>query len=100
DDFLSQLPAGEISQTHKMLNAAIAVPWEPDYSDGWMKQTYDMWMEESYENVREDYKLHPESYYSYLTGIDQVEFEYLNSTLDEPVDEKAFLEGKTCILFR
>ncbi|MDE8732242.1 FtsX-like permease family protein [Eubacteriales bacterium DFI.9.88] len=100
DDFLSQLPAGEISQTHKMLNAAIAVPWEPDFSDGWMKQTYDMWMEESYENVREDYKLHPETYYSYLTGIDQVEFEYLNSTLDEPVDEKAFLEGKTCILFR
>ena len=100
DDFLSQLPSAGISQTHPMLNAAVAVPWEPEFSDLWMKKTYDMWMEQSYEDVKEDYKEHPETYYSYLTGIDRAEFAYLNGTLDEPVDEKAFLEGRAAILYR
>lgn len=56
--------------------------------------------DETYEQIAEDYRNHLEKYYSYMTGIDKKEFEYLNGTLETPVDETAFLEGKCCILYR
>lgn len=98
-EFLEELRADEgIKEIHPMYNAQIVIPWKDGFVDLWMREFYDMWMEESYEDIIDDYKEHPENYYSYLTGITQQEFEYLNASLEEPLDEQEFLEGKSCIL--
>ncbi|MBD5135694.1 MAG: ABC transporter permease [Lachnospiraceae bacterium] len=98
--FLSQLKDNKsIQQVHPITNAEIVIPWEPEFMEKWMEKFYYMWCAEDYEDVKDDYKSHPEKYYSFLTGIDKEEFKYLNSTLEQPVDEDEFMEGKTCILY-
>ena len=47
-----------------------------------------MWMSEPYEQSVEDYKAHPEKYYSYLKGIDEAEFENLNSMFQKKVNKR------------
>ena len=99
--FLAEIQKKEsIKEIHPLLCTEIIVPWEPDFSDIWMREFYDMWMESPYENDRKEYQEHPENFGSFLVGIDNTEFSCLNSRLENPVDEKAFLSGKSCILFR
>ncbi len=102
EEFLKELKGKEaLEEVHEVLCAEILVPWEPDFSDMWMKEFYDMWMPyETYEEGRKKYQEHPEEYSSFLVGINEAEFSYLNSTLAQPVDEEAFLRGETCILYR
>lgn len=88
-----------ISQIHPITNAEIVIPWEDKFMEKWMESFYDRWMYESYNDIKEDYIEHPEKYYSFLTGIDETEFKYLNSSLGQKVDENEFLKGKCCILF-
>ncbi|MCD8356458.1 MAG: FtsX-like permease family protein [Clostridia bacterium] len=98
DSFLKELRQNQgISEVHPIVNAQIVVPWEPDFADYWMREFYDMWMEDDYD--QEDYQQHPEKYCSFLVGIDKQEFECLNATLEQPIDEANFLAGNTCILF-
>ena len=82
-----------------MLSAEIIVPWESDFTDIWMREFYEMWMTIPYEDDIEEYKAHPENFGSFLVGIDDAEFDYLNSTLQSQVDKESFLNGKTCILY-
>lgn len=82
------------------LSAEIMVPWEPDFADVWMQEFYDMWMTIPYENDIEEYKNHPENFGSFLIGINEKEFDYLNRTLEFPIDKAKFLGGRTCILYR
>lgn len=49
--------------------------------------------------IREDYQQHPEKYSSFLVGIDEQQFQALNATLEQPVDEADFLSGNACILY-
>ncbi|MCQ4636402.1 ABC transporter permease [Anaerovorax odorimutans] len=99
-DFFSRLSEEEeIREFHPMFTARIVVPWKQGFVDSWMEKMYEMWMNETYDEVKEDYKKHPEKYYSNMIGIDQGEFEYLNSTLKTPVNKKDFLAGKACILY-
>lgn len=98
DSFLKELRQNQgIREIHPIVNAQIVVPWEPDFADYWMWEFYDMWMDDDYD--REDYQQHPEKYCSFLVGIDKQEFECLNATLEQPIDEADFLAGNTCILF-
>ncbi len=100
--FLRELKGkAALEEVHEVLCAEILVPWEPDFSEMWMKEFYDMWMSyETYEEGRKKYQEHPEEYSSFLVGIDDEEFSYLNSTLKHPVDAEAFFRGDTCILYR
>ena len=99
EDFLKTLQENpKIAEIHPIVNEQIVVPWEPDFADYWMNEFFDMWMEETYEEGKEDYKLHPENYGSFLAGIDREQFAYLNATLEQPVDEADFLAGRVCIL--
>lgn len=68
-----------VKEVHQMTSTKILVPWEADFANTWMRAVYEMWMSEPYEQSVEDYKAHPEKYYSYLKGIDEAEFENLNS---------------------
>lgn len=88
-----------IKNIHPIYNDEIAVPWQGEFADYWMDSFYDMWMQEGYEDIKDDYRKHPEKYYSFLVGIDQEEFEYLNLAMENAVNEEDFLEGKACILY-
>lgn len=99
--FLTKLKENEaLEEVHEVLCTEITVPWEPDFAETWMEEFYEMWMLEPYEDGRKRYQEHPEEYSSFLTGIDDAEFSYLNSTLENPVEEEAFLNGEACILYR
>lgn len=89
-----------VKEVNPMLCTEIIVPWEPEFSDMWMREFYDMWMSIPYEDDKEEYQAHPENFGSFLVGIGENEFGYLNAVLEHPVDEKAFMSGKTCILYR
>ena len=78
----------------------ITVPWEPDFADLWMKEYYETWMTIPYEDEIREYKEHPENFGSSLVGISDEDFRALNQDLDNPIDEDAFLTGKTCLLYR
>ena len=57
-------------------------------------------MDIPYEDEIEEYKEHPENFGSSLVGITETDFRALNAELEESVDETAFLNGETCILYR
>ena len=65
-----------------------------------MEKMYEYWMEQDYEEIKEEYQQHPEKFYSYMTAIDETEFDYLNGMLDDPVDKEEFMAGKSCILYQ
>lgn len=99
--FLAELKEKEaLAEVHELLCTEIIVPWEPDFAEMWMKEFFAMWRQDSYEDSRKHYQEHPEEYGSFLTGIDDAEFSYLNSFLENPVDEEAFRNGEICILYR
>lgn len=89
-----------IKDAETIIYSDIIIPWEPDFMDKWMKEFYDVWMEFPYQDDMQKYKDHPEDFSSSIIGITDTDFQALNKYLEEPVDEKAFLEGKTCLLFR
>ncbi len=98
--FIKKLEEDEaIQDIHPILNEEIVIPWEADFLEYWMSNFYDMWMEDSYEDIKEDYQKHPEKYYSFLVGVDMEEFRYINSSMENKIEEADFLEGKACILY-
>ena len=78
----------------------ITVPWEADFAETWMREMYATWMEYPYEEAIDEYKLHPEKFYSYIVGIDEKMLEELNENLEKPVDKKAFTDGEICVIYR
>ena len=89
-----------VSEVHPMVYTEITVPWEPDFAEMWMKEFYAKWMSIPYEQEKEEYQKHPENFGSSMIGIDEQEFEYLNKTLENPVDKEDFLSGKVCIIYK
>lgn len=99
--FIKKLKSsGAVSEIHPLLTAKIIVPWEPEFADQWMRKFYEMWMYTPYKDDINDYKKHPEKYYSLMQGIDRQEFKYVNEQLEHPVDQKQFESGKVCIIYR
>lgn len=88
-----------VKNIYPIYNDEIVIPWQGEFIDYWMTNFCDMWMQEGYEGIKDDYREHPEKYYSFLVGIDQEEFRYLNLTMDNAVKEEDFLEGRACILY-
>lgn len=76
------------------------IPWEKEVTDVWMREFYETWMSIPYEDDMEEYQQHPENFGSSLVGITEEDFRALNAEMEQPVDEEAFLSGKTCILYR
>lgn len=92
--------SGRIKETHPVLIEKIVVPWETGFIDTWMQKFYDKWMEVTYADVEKEFRENPENFSSYMIGIDETAFAYLNSTLEAPIDEQSFKEGKSCILYQ
>lgn len=89
-----------VSEVHSMIFAEITVPWEPDFAEMWMKEFYAKWMSIPYGKEKDEYQNHPENFGSSLIGIDEQEFDYLNNSLEHPINKGDFLSGKACIVYR
>ena len=101
DDFLRRLRAVEgVEKVYPLLYGQITVPWEPEFSDRWMREFYAKWMYTPYEDDVEEYKEHPENFASVMIGITEEEFPYLQETMGIEIDREDFLSGKTCVLYR
>ncbi len=83
-----------VSEVHPVVFAEITVPWEPDFSDMWMKEFYEKWMTIPYSQEKEEYQNHPENFGSSLIGIDEQEFDRLNENLEQPINKEEFLSGE------
>lgn len=101
-DFIKEIQESKgIEAVHPLLRQKIIIPWEPEFTDRWMREFYETWMVGvAYDEIVEEYKAEPEKYYSFIKGIDEEEFDYLNSTFDTPADKQAFLKGETCIVYK
>ena len=53
-----------------------------------------------YGKEKDEYQNHPENFGSSLIGIDEQEFDYLNNSLEHPINKEDFLSGKACIVYR
>lgn len=101
DVFLQKIANTDgVQEVHTVTTAQAMVPWEPEFADKWMREFYEMWMEIPYEDEKKEYQEHPENFGTVLVGIDEKNFEILNESLERPVDEKAFQQGKTCVIYR
>ena len=89
-----------VSEVHSVEFAEITVPWEPDFAEMWMKEFYAKWMSIPYSKEKHEYQNHPENFGSSLIGIDEQEFDYLNNSLEHPINKEDFLCGKACIVYR
>lgn len=89
-----------VSEVFPITCAPAVVPWEPEVADMWMREFYETWMNIPYEDEMQEYKEHPENFGTSLIGITEADFHAINAKLEEPVDETAFLNGETCILYR
>ena len=53
-----------------------------------------------YGKEKDEYQNHPENFGSSLIGIDEQEFDYLNNSLEHPINKEDFFSGKACIVYR
>lgn len=101
DVFLQKIADTDgVREVHTVTTAQAMVPWEPEFADKWMREFYEMWMEIPYEDEKKEYQEHPENFGTVLVGIDEKNFEILNESLEQPIDAKAFQQGKTCVIYR
>lgn len=101
EKFVEKLEAVQgVKKVQSLYLKEITVPWEADFAETWMREMYATWMEYPYEEAIDEYKLHPEKFYSYIVGIDEKMLEELNKNLEKPVDKKAFTDGEICVIYR
>ena len=89
-----------VKGVHPIKSAEIMFPWESEVIDKWMEESYDMWMYYPYEEDRKEHQEHPENFGSFMIGIDEMDFDYLNQLLEHPIDKESFLSGETCLIYR
>lgn len=89
-----------ISNMHKAYMEDIIVPWSDGLPDYWMNKFYDRWMNYPYKDAIDEYKSHPEKFYSFAIALDEAEFDYLNKNIGQSVDKADFMDGKVCIVYQ
>ncbi len=101
EEFLNEIRQTDgVKEVLPTITVPTIVPWEKEVTDVWMREFYETWMSIPYEDDMEEYQQHPENFGSSLVGITEEDFRALNAEMKQPVDEEAFLSGKTCILYR
>ena len=81
ESFLDDLKSvSGVAEIYPLSYGQITVPWEPDFAEMWMEETYAKWMNIPYEKEREEYKEHPENFGAVMIGISEEEFPYLQQT--------------------
>lgn len=88
-----------IESFHILEGVPISFPYIPNsFSDMWITNYIERTPYISSDEVISNYKNNPKNYYGMLKGIDEEEFDYLNQSLEIPIDKHDFLKGKICIV--
>lgn len=100
DSFVKEIERMDgIRDVHIVEGVPIIFPYVSNgFSDMWIMNYIDRTPYLSSEDVIEDYKANPSNYYGMLIGIDEEQFDYINQSLNSPVDKQDFLNGKICIV--
>ena len=100
DSFVEEIRKMDgIKDLHLVEGTPIIFPYVLNsFSDMWITNYIDRTPYLSSEDVKSDYKANPSNYYGMLIGIDEEQFDYVNQSLDIPIDKQDFLNGKSCIV--
>ena len=100
DSFVEEIRKMDgIKDLHLVEGTPIIFPYVLNsFSDMWITNYIDRTQYLSSEDVKSDYKANPSNYYGMLIGIDEEQFDYVNQSLDTPIDKQDFLNGKSCIV--
>lgn len=100
DSFVEEISKMDgIKDLHFVEGTPIIFPYVLNsFSDMWITNYIDRTPYLSSEDVKSDYKANPSNYYGMLIGIDEEQFDYVNQSLDTPIDKQDFLNGKSCIV--
>ena len=100
DSFVEEIRKMDgIKDFHLVEGTPIIFPYVLNsFSDMWITNYIDRTPYLSSEDVKSDYKANPSNYYGMLIGIDEEQFDYVNQSLDIPIDKQDFLNGKSCIV--
>lgn len=58
-----------VLEVHSLLFSKIIVPWEPDFAEMWMKESYEKWMSVPYSQHKDEYQNHPENFGSCIIRL-------------------------------
>ena len=100
DSFVEEIRKMDgIKDLHLVEGTPIIFPYVLNsFSDMWITNYIDRTPYLSSEDVKSDYKANPSNYYGMLIGIDEEQFDYVNQSLDTPIDKQDFLNGESCIV--
>ena len=100
DSFIEEIGKMDgIKDFHIVEGVPISFPYVLNsFSDMWITNYIERTPYVSAEKVIADYQANPSNYYGMLIGIDEEEFDYLNQSLNIPVDKQDFLNGEVCIV--
>lgn len=100
DSFVEEIGKMDgIKDFHIVEGVPISFPYVLNgFSDMWITNYIERTPYVSAEKVIADYQANPSNYYGMLIGIDEEEFDYLNQSLNIPVDKQDFLNGEVCIV--
>ena len=100
DSFVEEIRKMDgIKDLHLVEGTPIIFPYVLNsFSDMWITNYIDRTPYLSSEDVKADYKANPSNYYGMLIGIDEEQFDYVNQSLDNPIDKQDFLNGESCIV--
>ena len=100
DSFVEEIRKMDgIEDLHLVEGTPIIFPYVLNsFSDMWITNYIDRTPYLSSEDVKSDYKANPSNYYGMLIGIDEEQFDYVNQSLDTPIDKQDFLNGESCIV--
>ena len=100
DSFVEEIKKMDgIKDFHLVEGTPIIFPYVLNsFSDMWITNYIDRTPYLSSEDVKADYKANPSNYYGMLIGIDEKQFDYVNQSLDNPIDKQDFLNGESCIV--
>ena len=94
DTFVEELCQIEgIRKIHILSGVQAEIPRENEFLSVWLERYNALQSGNSaIESSRQDYR-------AWICGIDEAELDYLNQSLDEPVDKEDFLSGKKCLVY-
>lgn len=100
DEFMDEINQIDgIREIHILSGVQVTIPVENEFIDIWLQKYAAMNTTLDYENLIAEFKQHPQSYRAFIKGIEETEFEYMNQSLDTPVDKEDFMNGKICFIY-
>ena len=100
DSFVAEIEKMDgVKDFHIATGVPVSFPYVSDgFSNMWITNYIEKSPYLSVNEVISNYQADPANYYGMLIGIDEAQFDYVNQSLNTPVDKQDFLDGKIGIV--